>query len=96
MNDEEMAARLAETQYDTVDEDVILDSPIHDTGNILYTIGAFIPIIGTIAGFVAGAIFKKHNYIRNYKACKKGAIAGLCTLGAIIGLFGLALLCAVL
>ncbi len=96
MSDEEMAAEIASAKYDTVDEDIILDSPIHDTGNVLYTIGSFIPIVGTIAGFIAGAIFKKHNYIRNYKACRKGAIAGLCTIGVIIGLFGLALLSAVL
>ena len=41
-------------------------------------------------------IFKKKNHIRNYKACKKGAIAGLVTKFAIVALFGLALLSAVL
>ncbi len=74
----------------------ILDTPIHDTGSFWYTIGSFIPVIGTIAGFIGGAIFKRHNYIRNYKACKKGAIAGLVTVGAIIGLFLAALGLAVL
>ena len=96
MTDEEMEAEARAHKDEDVDDTCILDTPIHDTGNVLYTIGSFIPVIGTIAGFIAGAIFKKHNYIRNYKACKKGAIAGLCTFGAIIGLFGLALLSALL
>ena len=91
-----MAAEAQAHKDEETDETSILDTPIHDTGNILYTIGSFIPVVGTIAGFIAGAIFKKHNYIRNYKACKRGAIAGLCTFGAIIGLFGLALLSSLL
>ena len=71
----------------------ILDRPIHDTGSTWYGIASFLlPPIGLIAGW----IFKKKNYIRNFKVCRKGAIAGLCTLGAIIAIFGLALLRAVL
>ncbi|MBQ4328041.1 MAG: ABC transporter ATP-binding protein [Clostridia bacterium] len=96
LTDEEMEAEAQAHKGEETDETSILDTPIHDTGNILYTIGSFIPVVGTIAGFIAGAIFKKHNYIRNYKACKRGAIAGLCTFGAIIGLFGLALLSSLL
>ena len=72
---------------------LILDRPIHDTGSKWYGIASFfLPPIGLVAGW----IFRKKNYIRNFKACRKGAIAGLCTLGAVIGLFGLALLRAVL
>ena len=71
----------------------ILDRPIHDTGNKLYAIASFfLPPIGLIAGW----IFKKFKHIRNFKACKKGAIAGFITLGAFLALFGLALLAAVL
>ena len=71
----------------------ILDRPIHDTGSKWYSIGSFfLPPVGLIAGW----IFKKKNYIRNFKMCRKGAIVGLCTLGAAIGLFGLALIGAVL
>ena len=71
----------------------ILERPIHDTGSKLYAIASFfLPPIGLIAGW----IFKKFNYIRNFKACRKGAIAGFCTLGAILALFGLALLAAVI
>ena len=72
---------------------LILERPIHDTGSKWYAIASFfLPPIGLIAGW----IFKKKNYIRNFKMCRKGAIAGLCTLGAIVALFGLALLRAVM
>jgi oligopeptide transport system ATP-binding protein len=72
---------------------LILERPIHDTGSKWYAIGSFfLPPIGLIAGW----IFKKKNYIRNFKMCRKGAIAGLCTLAAIVAIFGLALLRAVM
>lgn len=68
--------------------DFILDSPIHDTGSKLYAIGSFfLPIVGLIAG----AIFKSKKYIKNYKMCKKGAVAGLLTVGGIIAFFALCL-----
>ena len=68
---------------------LILERPIHDTGSKWYSIASFfLPPIGLIAGW----IFRKKNYIRNFKMCRKGAIAGLCTLAAIIAIFGLALL----
>jgi oligopeptide transport system ATP-binding protein len=71
----------------------ILDTPLHDTGNVWYTVGSLLlPPLGLIGGW----IFKKFNHIRNYKACKKGAIAGLITKFAIVGLFALALLSALL
>ena len=71
----------------------ILERPIHDTGSKWYAIGSFfLPPVGLIAAL----IFRRINHIRNFKACRKGAVAGLCTLGAVIALFGLALLRAVL
>ena len=71
----------------------ILDTPIHDTGSGWYTFGSFLlPVIGLIAGL----IFKKNKYIKNFKACKRGAIAGLITLGAVVGLFLLLLLLAII
>ncbi len=95
LTDEEKA--LEGKQDETAeDQTAILDAPLHDTGSMLYTVGSFIPVIGTIAGFIAGAVFKRHNYIRNYKACRRGAIAGLVLLGVVVGIFGLALLRAVL
>ena len=71
----------------------ILDHPIHDTGSKLYTIlSFFLPLIGLIAGLV----FKHFNHIRNYKACKKGALIGFGMIGAIILLFCLLLILAVI
>ncbi len=96
LSDEEKEAELAKKSVDEVDETKILEIPVHDTGSFIYTLLSFIPVIGTIGGFIAGAVFKKHNYIRNYKACKKGAVAGLVTFGIVVGLFLLALLSAVL
>jgi len=71
----------------------ILDKPLHDTGSKWLSILSFFL---AIPGLIAGLVFRKFNYIRNYKACKKGAIAGLITTGVIIALFGLMLLLAVL
>lgn len=68
-------------------------APTHDTGSAWYAVVSFfLPIIGLIAAF----IFKKHNYIRNFKSCKKGAIIGLIFRAVIIVIFLLLLLFAVL
>ena len=81
------------TEDELLSGDYILDTPLHDTGSKLYSVlSFFLPPVGLIAGW----IFRAKNHIRNYKACKKGAIAGFATIGAVIGLFGLALLLAVL
>ena len=88
---EEIAA--SEEQENIPDASGILERPIHDTGSKWYSIASFfLPPVGLIGGLV----FKKFKHIRNYKACFKGAIAGLCTLGAILAIFGLALISAVL
>ena len=88
---EEIAA--SEEQEIIPDASGILERPIHDTGSKWYSIASFfLPPVGLIGGL----IFKKFKHIRNYKACFKGAIAGLCTLGAILAIFGLALISAVL
>ena len=85
-------------EQENLEDDVIaagsiLDAPIHDTGSFWYKFFSFLlPIVG----LMAGAIFKSKRYYRNYKACKKGAIGGLITFGAILALFGLLLLMAVL
>ena len=65
-------------------DDEFLNAPVHDTGSFwLGFLSFFLPIIGLIAGL----IFRKHNYIRNYKSCKKGAIGGLVFRGIIILIF---------
>ncbi len=71
----------------------ILDAPLHDTGSKWYSIASFFlaPL-----GLIAGWIFKAKKHYRNYKACMKGAIAGLATVGAVVALFGLMLVMAVL
>ena len=62
--------------------------PLHDTGSAWYALLSFLlPVIGIIAAM----IFKKHRHYRNYKMCKKGAIAGFIVLAVILALFLLAL-----
>ena len=71
------------------EEDLMLSAPLHDTGNIWYSIGSFfLPPIGLIGGLV----FRHFKHFRNWKACKKGVLAGLITLGAVIAFFALMLL----
>ena len=81
------------TEEDNVAEETILDAPLHDTGSFWYK---FLSFLLPIPGLIAGAIFKRNRYYRNFKACKKGAVAGLITFGTIVALFGLLLLKAVL
>ena len=71
----------------------LLQTPLHDTGSVWYTIGSFVlPPLGIIGGL----IFKKFKHLRNAKACFKGAWIGLGLLGALIALFGIALVLALL
>ena len=73
--------------------EVILDRPVHDTGSAWYAIlSFFLPILGLIAAFV----FRRHNYIRNYKACRKGVIAFAATLGVCVALLMLFIVIAIL
>lgn len=73
--------------------EVILDRPVHDTGSAWYAIFSFfLPILGLIAAFV----FRRHNYIRNYKACRKGVIAFAATLGVCVALLLLFIVIAIL
>lgn len=81
------------SEEETVISGEILESPIHDTGNKLYSIASFfLPPVGLIAGF----IFKHFKHIRNFKACLKGALAGLGVLAGIAVLFGILLILAVI
>ena len=84
-------------EEDEIDEKLneasILDTPIHDTGSMWYAIlSFFLPILGLIAG----AIFRKKNYIRNFKMCRKGALIGLGVIGALILIFCIGLVLAVI
>lgn len=61
-----------------------LNAPVHDTGSAWYTVlSFFLPLLGIIAGL----IFKKFKHIRNFKACRKGAVIGFITLGVILAIF---------
>ncbi len=82
-----------EIPADTKAENEIIAHPSGDTGGIWLAVLSFLlPILGLPAAF----IFKSRNYIRNFKMCRKGAIAGFITLGVIIGLFLILLLFAVI
>lgn len=59
-------------------EEEIKERPDRDTGHILYGILSFLlPLLGIAAAY----FFKKRNYIRNFKSCRKGAIIGFICLG---------------
>ena len=77
-----------EEHHDNIVHDEIQLPPLHDTGSAWYALLSFLlPVIGIIAAM----IFKKHRHYRNYKMCKKGAIAGFIVLAVILALFLLAL-----
>lgn len=79
---------VAETDFTEADNQ-FLNAPVHDTGSAWYTVlSFFLPLLGIIAGL----LFKKHNHIRNFKACRKGAIIGFITLGVILAIFLILLL----
>ncbi|SFD01641.1 ATP-binding cassette domain-containing protein [Butyrivibrio sp. YAB3001] len=89
----QMAKNTEFMGHDDSDTSEILSAPIHDTGNIwLGILSFFLPILGLIAAFV----FRKKNYIKNYKVCKKGAIVGLLILLGIVVIFAFLLVLSVL
>ena len=70
-----------------------INAPLKDTGSKWLVFFSFLlPLLG----LVAGAIFRKKNYIRNFKACRKGAIVGLVMWGVVLLLFALFLILAVI
>ncbi|MCI8638772.1 MAG: ABC transporter ATP-binding protein [Coprococcus sp.] len=68
----------------------IKERPDRDTGHIFYGILSFLlPLLGIAAAY----FFKKRNYIRNFKACRKGAIIGFICLGIFCALCCGVILC---
>ena len=89
---EEKAQREAQTAQEPASE-VILDRPVHDSGSFWFKFLAFfLPILGLIAA----QIYRSKNYINNFKALKKGAIAGLILRLVLVIFFLLLLLISVL
>ena len=85
------AEQVEDTRIDATEFALI--NPIHDTGNKLYSIGSFfLPVVG----LVASLIFKRFKHKKNAKACMKGAIVGFATCGAILLIFLLLLLLAII
>ena len=85
---EEGAAQKVSQDIDWNASEFLLQTPLHDTGSVWYTIGSFLlaPL-----GIIGGLIFKKYKHFRNAKACFKGAWIALGLLAAIVALFGIAL-----
>ena len=74
-----------------IDQDFV-NAPLHDTGSKWYV---FLSFLLPLLGFLAGWLFKKKKHYRNFKACRKGAIAGLVFYGIILVLFAIFLILAV-
>lgn len=91
---EEKAKKDAErVEENLATKEVILAAPVHDTGSFWFKFLAFLlPIIGLIAGLV----YRKYNYMRNFNALKKGAIAGIIFRLVLVLLFILLLILAVI
>ncbi len=86
------AHRAANSGNYVVDED-FLKSPTHDTGSGWYV---FLSFLLPIIGIIAAQVFKKHRYIRNYKACRKGALVGFGTIAALVVIFLLLVLLSII
>ncbi len=86
-NEEEISRKIEESEQ-IHSADSILDRPVHDTGNIWLGILSFFL---SILGFVGAAIFKKSNYMRNYKITKKGAVIGLTVKLCVVLIFAIML-----
>ena len=86
---EEELQRMTPQQSAKTGSNKILDTPLHDTGNILWGVLSFLlfPL-----GLILGVYFGKKNYIRNSRMCLKGAKIGLIVLVVIVVLFLLMLL----
>ncbi len=82
-NEEEIDRKIEESE-ELHGANSILERPLHDTGSLWLGVLAFIL---SILGLIGAAIFRAHNYIRNYKVCKRGALAGLAVKCGIVLLF---------
>ena len=81
------------SEPENVDDESFLNIPVRDTGSIWYTILSFLlPVIGLIMAL----LFRHFRYYRCFKACKKGTIYGAIAIGAIVGLWLICLILALI
>lgn len=73
------------------EEDIVIDTPIHDTGSPWLSVLAFFL---SIAGLIATMILKKKKWYRTYRVVRKGTIIGLITKAILLGLFVIAVIIA--
>ncbi|MBQ2750358.1 MAG: ABC transporter ATP-binding protein [Clostridia bacterium] len=81
------------------DEEKFLKSPVHDTGSfwlkaLSFLLGFF--LISAPLPFIGAWLFRKFNYMRNGKACIRGAVGGLITIGIVLVIFAILLILAVI
>ncbi len=82
-NEEERNRKIEESEQ-IHGANSILERPLHDTGSLWLGVISFIL---SILGLIGAVIFRKFNYIRNYKICKKGAISGLAVKCGLVLIF---------
>ena len=87
------AVEQEEQEKEVESKEFELVTPMHDTGNSLDT---FLSFILPILGIPASLIFKHYKHFKNAKACMRGAIAGFATLGAILAIFLLLIIIALI
>ena len=96
--DEEQITKINTAEEESTEarlnkEEFLKNTHVHDTGSIWLGLLSFLlPILGLIAA----TIFRRHNYVRNYNICKKGAILALILLAVLVGLYLLGFLIAIL
>ena len=83
-DDQEEIDRKIEESEEIHGADSILDRPLHDTGSIWLGVVSFFL---SLLGLIGAVIFRKFNYIKNYKVTLRGSLAGLAVKCGIILLF---------
>ncbi|MCD7858643.1 MAG: ATP-binding cassette domain-containing protein [Firmicutes bacterium] len=86
--DDPESAKVLAAQNDADTPDPVMETPLHDTGSLWYSVGSFfLPPIGLIAAW----IFHHFKHKRNAKACLRGALTSLGLIAALCVLFALML-----
>ncbi len=81
---EEIPEETDEAEEQAIAQEMEMVHPSHDTGSPWYMVLSFLlPILGILAA----VLFKHFRHTRNYKMCRKGAIAGFIVVGIILAVF---------